>query len=168
MNFKKIVRQFAVLHDSNYRATSRKVGLGPGSEIQVCARLFCLEIRPPGTQMCRLKHAARHFPRELQMFGRGVHSGMVNTKKPRVLAQNVRKNPQLQCTKATQKLYQKLPRGRGGGTFGGFYWGFFWFFLVQSGRFSDTFEGGTELLVICNSFRRRGQISCVIDQNACC
>ena len=67
----KTERHFAFLHDSNYRATSRKVCLGPGTEIQVTAKLFCLKIGPPGTHMCRLKHAAPC--RGTIIFSKGPH-----------------------------------------------------------------------------------------------
>ena len=69
--FSKIERHFVFLHDSNYRATSRKVCLGPGTEIQVTAKLFCLKIGPPGTHMCRLKHAAAC--RGTRIFSKGLH-----------------------------------------------------------------------------------------------
>ena len=39
--FMKIERYFRFSHDSNYRATERKVCLGPGTEIQGSGNLFC-------------------------------------------------------------------------------------------------------------------------------
>ena len=39
--FSKIETYFGFPHDSNYRATKRKVCLGPGTEIQGTGNLFC-------------------------------------------------------------------------------------------------------------------------------
>ena len=39
--FSKIETHFGFLHDSNYRATKRKLCLGPRTEIQGTANLFC-------------------------------------------------------------------------------------------------------------------------------
>ena len=69
--FFAIERHFAFLHDSNYRATSRKVCLGPGTEIQVTAKLFCRKIGQPCTHMCSLKHAAAC--RSTGIFSKGLH-----------------------------------------------------------------------------------------------
>ena len=41
------IRYLAFFYDWNYRATSRKVCLGPGMEIQVTTKLFCLKTRTP-------------------------------------------------------------------------------------------------------------------------
>ena len=69
--FLETERHFAFLHDSNYRATSRKVCLGPGTEMQVIVKLFCLKTGPAGTHMCMLKHAVAC--RSTRIFSKGLH-----------------------------------------------------------------------------------------------
>ena len=64
--FSKIERHFAFLHNSSYKATSRKVCLAP-------AKLFCLKIGPPGTHMCRLNERHAAACRSTRIFSKGLH-----------------------------------------------------------------------------------------------
>ena len=48
---------------------TEQVCLGPETESQATVKLLCPKIGPPGTHMCRLKHAAA-----LEFFQRTAHA----------------------------------------------------------------------------------------------